>query len=103
MAASSGSHELCKFLLQTSSIFHDETIMRSAFRRAQDSEPITYCWPNVALADELYSLFVGDYDLNYDLKSFGEVLRSAFMYRTEASIQVIMASQPTPLASLTPT
>lgn len=80
--------------------------MHSALQNAQRFAYRALNQANNAFVDAAYSLFVGEYGLEYDFKDDekrGLTSRFALMDRTEESIRIIMASQPVPLASLTPT
>jgi hypothetical protein len=100
MAAQSGSLELCRLLLQTTSLFHDESIMRQALwhslRRVSENPP---------QIEALYNLYVGEYGMELDPRAIawgGFDPDTHILYRTEASIRMIMASQPFLLANLPP-
>jgi hypothetical protein len=104
MATQSGSIELCRFLLQTTSLFHEDSTLRAALWASLDQAETNL---NVSLMEALYSLFVKDYGLSLNpntvAMSNGLVPGYHVLYRTEAAGRLIMASQPISLLDLTPT
>jgi hypothetical protein len=107
MAARNGHLELCRFLLQTTSHFHDNAILSSALNKGlkymfwADRRP-HYVERMDSFLEALYDLFVKENNLEIDLTNTSISRASAWwhVFHTKTSFKVVVASQPTPFIEL---
>jgi hypothetical protein len=98
MAAKGGHTRLCKFLLEETPSFYDDSALNSALDVAV-TQALSNLYPN-ALAEDFYNLFVADHGLELGLAG-SRATESAHTLRTalalllsDNSFRVVLASQP---------
>jgi hypothetical protein len=96
MAAQNGHLELCRFLLQETSLSADNRVLSSALSEFQITAWYNYQDTDESLLEAVYRLFVGECNLDIDLL---EPPTSPYqLAHTKNSFEVVLASQPTPFS-----
>lgn len=104
MAAKGGHTRLCKFLLEETPSFYDDSVLNSALDVAV-TQALSDSNPN-SLAEAFYNLFVADHGLELGLagsratKSVHAVRTALALLLTDNSFRVILASQPAPFIDM---
>jgi hypothetical protein len=96
MAAQNGHLELCRFLLQETSLSADNRVLSSALSEFQITAWYNYQDTDESLLEAVYRLFVGECNLDIDIL---EPPTSPYqLAHTKNSFEVVLASQPTPFS-----
>jgi len=105
MAAGSECLELTRLLLQKSPSLYDKGEMHRALDtfldRAYNPKGIGK-GPNFQLVDAVYSLFIGEYGLSFDLTDEDRFRHGFNLFLTKKTAKLIMENRDIPLADLAP-